>query len=82
MMTTDGPLDGLVRAIERVEEQDRLWFEQHPRRCFRSRYMVIGEFGLHREDPYAGTWNFSYAMVFRSRRSGRMKKWPFLVSFF
>jgi hypothetical protein len=29
MMTPDGPLDGLVRAIERVEEQDRLWFEQH-----------------------------------------------------
>jgi hypothetical protein len=24
MMTPDGPLDGLVRAIERVEEQDRL----------------------------------------------------------
>ena len=58
MMTTDGPLDGLVRAIERVE--DRLWFEQHPRRCFRLRYMVIGEFGLHREDPYAGIWNLSY----------------------
>ena len=81
MMTTDGPLDGLVRAIERVEEQDRLWFEQHPRRCFRLRYMVIGEFGLHREeDP--GIWNLSYTIVFRSRRSGRMKKWPFWVSFF
>lgn len=51
MMTTDGPLDGLVRAIERVEEQDRLWLEQRPRRCFRLRYMVIGEFSLHREDP-------------------------------
>ena len=24
MMTTDGPLDGLMRAIERAEEQDRL----------------------------------------------------------
>jgi hypothetical protein len=35
MMATDGPLDGLVRAIERAEEQDRLWFEQHPRRRFR-----------------------------------------------
>ena len=61
MMTTDGPLDGLARAIERVEEQDRLWFEQHPhRRCFRLRCMVMGEFGLHREDPYAGIWNLSY----------------------
>jgi hypothetical protein len=81
MMTTDGPLDGLVRAIERVEEQDRLWFEQHPRRCFRSRYMVVGEFGLHREEPY-GIWNLSYTIVFRSRRSRRMKKWPFWVDFF
>jgi hypothetical protein len=24
MMTTDGPLDGLARAIERAEEQDRV----------------------------------------------------------
>jgi hypothetical protein len=54
-MTTDGPLDGLMRAIERAEEQDRLWFEQHPRRRFRLRYMVIGEFGLlHREDHSQG----------------------------
>ena len=82
MMTTDGPLDGLVRAIERAEERDRLWFEQHPRRCFRMRYMVIGEFGLHREDPNAGMWNRSYTIVFRSRRSGRMKKWPFWASLF
>jgi len=81
-MTTDGPLDGLVRAIERAEERDRLWFEQHPRRCFRMRYMVIGEFGLHREDPYAGMCNLSYTIVFRSRRSGRIKRWPFLVSLF
>jgi len=77
MMTTDGPLDGLMRAIERAEEQDRLWFEQHPRRRFRLRHMVIGEFGLHREDPYAGR---SYTIVFRSRRSGRVKKWPFRFS--
>ena len=82
MMTTDGPLDGLVRAIERAEERDRLWFEQHPRRRFRMRYMVIGEFGLHREDPNAGMWNLSYTIVFRSRRSGRMKKWPFWASLF
>jgi hypothetical protein len=57
-----------------------LWFEQHPRRCFHFRYMVIAEFGLHREDPYAGIWNLSYTIIFRSRRSGRMKKWPFWVS--
>jgi hypothetical protein len=60
-----------------------LWFEQHTRRRFRLRYMVIGEFGLlHREDPFAGNvgiWNLSYTIVFRSRRSGRMKKWPFYV---
>jgi hypothetical protein len=82
MMATDGPLDGLVRAIERAEGQDRSWFEQHPRRRFRLRYMVIAEFGLHREDPYAGMWNLSYTIVFRSRRSRRMKKWPFWVSLF
>jgi len=82
MMATDGPLDGLVRAIERAEEQDRLWFEQHPRRRFRLRYMVTVEFGLHREDPYAGMWNLSYTIVFRFRRSRRMKKWPFWVSLF
>jgi hypothetical protein len=46
------------------------------------RYMVIGEFGLHREDPNAGMWNRSYTIVFRSRRSGRMKKWPFWASLF
>ena len=78
--TNDGPLSGLVRAIERAEEQDRLWFEQHPRRCFRLRYMLIGEFGLHPEDPYAG--GRSYTIVFRSRRSGRMKKWPLRAGLF
>jgi hypothetical protein len=57
------------------------WFEQHACRCFRLRYMVIGKFGLHREDPYAGIWNLSYTVVFRTRRSGRMKKWPGLVYF-
>ena len=86
MLTTDGPLDGLMRAIERAEEQDRFWFEQHPRRRLRLRYMVIGEFGLlHREDPFAGNagiWNRSYTIVFRSRRSGRVKKWPFWISLF
>jgi hypothetical protein len=77
----DGPLDGLVRAIEHAEELDLIWFDEHPRRCFRLRYMVIGEFGLHREDPYLGIWNLAYTIVFRSR-SGRMKKWPLWVSLF
>ena len=82
-MTTndDGPLDGLTRAIERAEELDRMWFQEHPRRRFRLRYMLIGEFGLHREDPWAGMWNRSYTIAFRFR-SGRMKKWPFHVSIF
>ena len=83
MMTADDPLSGLVRAIECAEEQDRLWFEQNPRRRFRLRNMVIGEFGLltHREE-WAGMWDRSYTIVFRSRRSGRMKKWPFYVGLF
>jgi hypothetical protein len=60
-----------------------LWFEQNPRRRFRLRNMVIGEFGLltHREE-WAGMWDRSYTIVFRSRRSGRMKKWPFYVGLF
>ena len=82
-MTTndEGSLDGLIRAIEHAEELDRMWFQEHPRRRFRLRYMLIGEFGLHREDPWAGMWNLSYTIVFRFR-SGRMKKWPFHVSIF
>jgi hypothetical protein len=43
--------------------------------------MVIGEFGLHREDPYLGIWHLAYTMVFRFR-SGRRKKWPVWVSLF
>ena len=74
-MTTndEGSLDGLIRAIEHAEELDRMWFQEHPRRRFRLRYMLIGEFGLHREDPWAGMWNLSYTIVFRFRhgQSGR-----------
>ena len=80
-----GVSSGVWLVLERAEERDRLWFEQHSRRCFRMRYMVIGEFGLHREDPFAGNagiWNRSYTIVFRSRRSGRVKKWPFWISLF
>jgi len=73
----DGPLDGLVRAIEHAEELDLIWFDEHPRRCFRLRYMVIGEFGLHHEDPYLGygilpiRWSFAFGRdAGKSGRSG------------
>ena len=68
-MTDDGPLDEQIRAIERAEELDRMWFEEHPRRCIRLRYMRIGEFGLRREDPWAGMWSLSYTIVFWACRS-------------
>jgi hypothetical protein len=79
-MTDDGPLDEQIRAIERAEELDRMWFEEHPRRCIRLRYMRIGEFGLHREDLWAGMRSLCYTIVFRAcRSSGTMVRPNFFI---
>ena len=64
-----------------IEELDRVWFAQHPCRCLRVRSDFVGE---HRppDEAWRGIWNVVYTVVYRSRRSGRIRKWPLYMSLF
>ena len=67
--------------LQDIEELDRAWFDQHPRRCLRVRYAFAGE---HRppDEVWRGMWDVVCTVVYRSRRSGRMRKWPLYMSLF
>jgi len=67
--------------IEQVEEVDRIWFEQHPRRRWRVRPAFVGEHPPP-EEFWRGIWNWRRTLVYRSRSTGRMRRWPLYFSMF
>jgi hypothetical protein len=67
--------------IEQVDEVDRIWFEQHPRRRWRLRPAFVGEHPPP-EEFLRGIWNRRYTLVYWSRSTGRMRRWPLYFSMF